>query len=177
MIPGVRQSGLGAAQILLVLSLSALASCNSEYALSEPDPNGEAGRELVKVYSKEFVIPKQAYFKALDLFYTFANVQVFEHIETGRCFSSTVVDSILRLDNPCIAIWARKGGPTKAHMTFTVVEKQYRPSDSSTYLRSRIEIFIYQTYAPVQGIPVQFSGEVEPQFAKLAKSMGTTPMP
>lgn len=175
----VRRSGLlGAKLIVLVFCLSALASCRSEYhADTEAGPDGEAGADLVKVYSKEFVVAKDAYFKALDLFYTFANVQDFERIETGRCFSSTVDFTVLRLDDPCIALWASKGAPTKAHMTFTVVEKQYRPSFPNTYLRSRIEIFVYRTYEPVQGIHAQFSVEVEPKLANLAKSMRATPMP
>lgn len=164
-----RRAGLRHVALLLTVSVcTVLASCRSEYyANTEPGLKGEAGSDLQKIYSHKFSVQREKYFEALDAFYSFSAANEFELTSTGKCFDSTIDIRILKLKEPCIALWAARGAPTKAHMTFTVIERNFFEPDRRDYLKCQIEIFINDNYQPVQSIGTAFQEQVEPRLNDL----------
>src|SRR5262249_10231339 len=153
----IRSSGNMRAIVLIALMscicLPAMAAIQEppEVKDLDPRPNGEPGPAMTQVYVKEFRVKLDDYFSALNEFYSFARVQVFEQIEFTECFSS-ILDRTKTRDVPCVGVFAVKGSPPKAHMTFSVVAKSTNTTLRDAYLTCRIGIYVHSTYKPVQGL-------------------------
>ena len=147
---------------------AALAACSDEYdADTEPGWNGKPGSALQQVYSQEFRVAKGDYFAALNEFYSFAVREGFERIDFGMCFADVPDFRSNESLAPCIGMFAAKGAPTKAHMTFTIAARSFYRLDHKDYLTCRIDIYINGSYAPARTIAPDFRETVDSRLQEL----------
>lgn len=140
-----------------------LAACHDPYDPTpyEPGPKGEPGL-LPKVHSKEFRVSERDYFGALNEFYSFAHAAGFERIDFGDCFAD-ILDFVIdeREQMPCLGVYAVKGTPTKAHMTFNILARDLGRLDYNDFLTCRVDIYINTAYNPVLGLAPTFAANVD----------------
>lgn len=149
-----------------------LGACRDPYdADVEPGSNGEPGSALKHVYAKEFRVSKGEYFAALNEFYSFAHAQRFEVIGFGDCFADLLDIRFNERTLPCIGMYAAKGAPTKAHMTFTIVAKSFNRSDYNDHLTCRIDVHINDFYQPVRTIAPSFQEHVESRLQEFDRKV------
>jgi hypothetical protein len=155
----VVQRGLSVAVMCVAMLLGA---CRDPYdADVDPGHKGEPGSALKQVYSKEFRVVEGDYFAALNDFYSFAHAQVFERIDFGDCFSR-ILDFVPDKEGmACIGVFAAKGAPTKAHMTFTILARALNRFDRNDHLTCRIDIYINDSYEPVRTIAPSFQERID----------------
>jgi hypothetical protein len=163
------------AAAMLVLAM-AVAACHDGYdADVDPGPNGEPGSALKHVYSKQFRVAKADYFTALGEFYSFADTQVFEKIDFGDCFN-VVLDFVSNeRAAPCIGMFAAKGAPTKAHMTFMIVARSFNRLDRNDHLICRVDLYINEGYQPVRTLASLLTERVDGKLQELDRRVDVGP--
>lgn len=159
-----------------LIGLLLVACVNSEHDPNphEPGLNGEPGK-LPNVHSKQFRVPKRDYFTALNEFYSFARAQGFDKVDFSSCFGD-ILDDIAIDENkhlPCLGLYAIKGSPTRAHMTFTVLNKDFNRLDYNDFLTCRIDIHISERYRLVLDLGSEFQAEVDDRLEALDRKVET----
>ena len=110
---------------ILIASLFVGCADENEPEQYERGSNGESPSALSAIYSEEFIVTKTMYFDALSEFYKFTTVNGFGDVEFHECFNRVLKVKINKDSFPCIAITAMKGAPTKAYVSFGIVERDY----------------------------------------------------
>lgn len=151
-----------------------LGACHDRYdADVEPGPNGEPGSALAHAYGREFKVAKDEYFAALNEFYSFASRQGFEKIDFGSCFAGILDIVSNEAVAPCIGMFAAKGTPTKAHMTFTIVARSFYRSDQHDQLACRIDLYVNDSYEPARTIAPSLRESVDSRLQEFDRAVGT----
>src|SRR5690606_18415074 len=91
-----------------------------------------------------------------------------------RCFAD-ILDSTIDENQhlPCLGLYAVKGAPTKAHMTFTVLNKDFHRFDYNDFLTCRIDIYINDGYRPVLELGLDFQADVDARLEALDRKVAT----
>lgn len=161
---------------LVSIACSLLIACShpqQDPAPSEAGHGGEPGK-LPNVHSKQFRVAKRDYFTAMNEFYSFVRAQGFDEVDFAPCFSR-ILDSA-RDENqhlPCLGLYAIKGSPSKAHMTFTVLNKDFNRSDYNDFLTCRIDIYVNESYQPVLELGADFRADVDGRLEALDRKVAT----
>jgi hypothetical protein len=158
--------------VAMICLAATLAACHDPYdADVEPGPNGEPGSALKQVYSREFKVAKGDYFAALSEFYAFASREGFEKIDFGNCFAG-ILDTVSNEKvAPCIGMFAAKGAPTKAHMTFTIVARSFYRSDHHDHLTCRIDLYINDSYQPAHTLAPSLRESVDSRLQQFDRTV------
>lgn len=160
--------------ILVGLLLTACVDSKHDPNPYEPGPNGEPGK-LPNVHSKQFRVAKRDYFTAMNEFYSFARAQGFDKVDFGSCFGDILDDDAVDENKhlPCLGVYAIKGSPIKAHMTFTVLNKDFNRLDYNDFLTCRIDIYIHEGYRLVLDLGADFQTEVDARLEALDRKVAT----
>jgi hypothetical protein len=133
----------------------------------EPGSNGEPG-QLPRVHSSQFRVAKRDYFSAMNEFYSFAREHGFDKVGFGPCFGHILeVGDDENEHLPCPGVYAVKGSPTKAHLTFTVLNKDFNRLDYNDFLTCRIDLHVSHSYRPVLDLAQDFRAVVDPRLDAL----------
>lgn len=158
----MRLSGLSIATMLcLTLLLTACSDPEHDPTLGEPGPNGEPSPAMHHAHSIEFRVTRADYAAALTEFYEFTEAEVFETFKFGDCFEDILADEPADEVVPCIGMYAMKGGPIKAHMTFSILRKSSQRLKSDDFLTCRVDVYVHGTYPPVANIGPNFVTRVD----------------
>lgn len=153
--------------LCLALLLTGCSDPEHDPTLGEPGPHGEPGPGLQQVHSIEFRVREADYFAALTEFYEFGHVEAFDIFQFGECFGHVLGSLPGKEFEPCIGMYALKGGPTKAHMTFTILATSLNRLDRNDFITCRIGIYVHSTYPPVASIGPNFASRVDEKLREL----------
>jgi hypothetical protein len=150
--------------MLAVAGLLAI-SCSSEYDLNtDPDRYGNPGKDLVRTYSREFVVLEGQYFKVLDAFYSFTREHNYDEFKFGKCFHGFLSVLFEQSELPCIATYSSKGVPVKRHATLTFTKKVFYRHGGHDYLAYRIDLYDIKGVEASPTVSEQFAMQVEPKL-------------
>ncbi|HEY0943103.1 MAG TPA: hypothetical protein VGE08_23665 [Steroidobacter sp.] len=157
---------------LLGLLLAACGHSGHDPNPHEPGPNGEPGK-LPNVHARQFRVAKRDYFTAMNEFYSFVRAQGFDKVGFGSCFGDILDDSADDENKhlPCLGVYAVKGSPARAHMTFTVLNKDFDRLDYNDFLTCRIDIHIHEAYQRVLDLRSDFHAEVDARLEALDRKV------
>jgi hypothetical protein len=112
-------------------------------------------------HSIEFRVTRADYAAALTEFYESTQAEIFETFKFGDCFNDILADKPAEKVVPCIGMYATKGGPIKAHMTFSILDKSSRRLEPNDFLTCRVDVYVHGTYQPVANIGPNFATRVD----------------